>query len=83
MDVLRIDALAADVLESLLAPYGLVIEQARGEIPGSYWGESEAGLIGNRLILRGAALQQETTRVPAALRALLNRRVASWNGCEF
>ena len=30
-----------------------------------------------------AALQQETTRVPAALRSLLNRRVASWNGCEF
>ena len=30
-----------------------------------------------------AALQQETTRVPATLRALLNRRVASWNGCEF
>ena len=29
------------------------------------------------------ALQQETTRVPAALRALLNRRVAWWNGCEF
>ena len=29
------------------------------------------------------ALQQETPRVPAALRALLNRRVASWNGCEF
>jgi alkylhydroperoxidase family enzyme len=30
-----------------------------------------------------AALQQGTTRVPAALRALLNRRVAGWNGCEF
>ena len=30
-----------------------------------------------------AALQQETTRVPAALRGLLNRRVAWWNGCEF
>ena len=30
-----------------------------------------------------AALQQETKRVPAALRALLNRRVAAWNGCEF
>ena len=30
-----------------------------------------------------AALQQETTRVPVTLRALLNRRVASWNGCEF
>jgi alkylhydroperoxidase family enzyme len=30
-----------------------------------------------------AVLSQETTRVPAALRGLLNRRVASWNGCEF
>ena len=30
-----------------------------------------------------AALQQEATRVPVALRALLNRRVASWNACEF
>ena len=30
-----------------------------------------------------AALVQETKRVPAALRGLLNRRVASWNGCEF
>lgn len=30
-----------------------------------------------------AALQQETKRVPAALRGLLNRRVAGWNGCEF
>ena len=29
------------------------------------------------------ALTQEATRVPAALRALLNRRVASWNSCEF
>ena len=29
------------------------------------------------------ALQQATTRVPGALRALLNRRIASWNGCPF
>src|SRR5947207_15900731 len=29
------------------------------------------------------AVQQETKRVPVTLRALLNRRVASWNGCEF
>lgn len=28
-------------------------------------------------------IQQATTRVPAALRGLLNRRVAWWNGCEF
>ena len=30
-----------------------------------------------------SALQQATTRVPGTLRALLNRRVASWNGCPF
>jgi alkylhydroperoxidase family enzyme len=29
------------------------------------------------------ALQQETPRVPGTLRALLNRRVAWWNNCEF
>jgi alkylhydroperoxidase family enzyme len=30
-----------------------------------------------------ATLQQETKRVAGTLRALLNRRVAGWNGCEF
>ena len=30
-----------------------------------------------------AVLQQETKRVPGALRGLLNRRVAAWNGCVF
>jgi alkylhydroperoxidase family enzyme len=30
-----------------------------------------------------ATLQQETKRVPGTLRTLLNRRVASWNRCEF
>jgi alkylhydroperoxidase family enzyme len=29
------------------------------------------------------ALQQETKGVPGMLRALLNRRVAWWNGCEY
>jgi alkylhydroperoxidase family enzyme len=29
------------------------------------------------------ALQQETKRVPGTLRTLLNRRVASWNQCEY
>jgi hypothetical protein len=28
-------------------------------------------------------LQQQTKRVPGALRTLLNRRVAWWNGCEY
>jgi hypothetical protein len=38
----------------LLQQYGLqisIVEQGN-EIPGSYWGESEAGLIGNTLYLR-------------------------------
>jgi alkylhydroperoxidase family enzyme len=30
-----------------------------------------------------ATTQQSLTRVPPALRGLLNRRVAWWNGCEF
>jgi len=30
-----------------------------------------------------AAIQQQTTHVPAALRGLINRRVAGWNGCPF
>lgn len=29
------------------------------------------------------ALQQHSKRVPGALRGLVNRRVAWWNGCEF
>ena len=52
-DVLPVSALAPGALEALLAPRGLVVEQAAGDdIAGSYWGETEAGLIGNRLILR-------------------------------
>ena len=30
-----------------------------------------------------AALQEDATRVPDTLRALVNRRVAWWNGCEY
>jgi alkylhydroperoxidase family enzyme len=30
-----------------------------------------------------ATIQEATERVPGTLRALLNRRVASWNGCPF
>lgn len=52
-DVVRIEALAPRALQQLLAPYGVAVEaRAAGEIPGSYWGESEAGLIGHRLLVR-------------------------------
>ncbi|TXH03847.1 MAG: hypothetical protein E6R07_10575 [Nevskiaceae bacterium] len=52
--VLRVDALPANALGALLAPYGLRIEHVAvgADIPGSYWGEREAGLIGDTLYLR-------------------------------
>jgi hypothetical protein len=51
--VLPVSALAAGALDAVLRGYGIdVAWSAQADIPGSYWGESEAGLIGNRLILR-------------------------------
>lgn len=49
-----VSALPTGALAALLGPLGLRIEAVRpgAEIPGSYWGESEAGLIGNVLHLR-------------------------------
>lgn len=41
-------------LRKLLGRYGMQVEQVQTgtEIPGSFWGESEAGLIGNTLLVR-------------------------------
>ena len=53
-DVVPVSQLADGALAALLRPYGLTLRWlAPGEqIEGSYWGESEAGLVGNRLVLR-------------------------------
>ncbi len=53
-DVLRRDDVDAAALAGLLARYGLaLVDCATGQpIPGSYWGDTEAGLIGNRLYAR-------------------------------
>lgn len=42
-------------LQALLRPYHLAVEQVAdgAPIPGSFWGESEAGLVKNRLLARG------------------------------
>lgn len=50
-------------LAELLIPYNMTIENVEPEqtIPGSFWGDSEAGLIGNRLLVR------EDTPVHSAL----------------
>jgi hypothetical protein len=53
-DVLCVRDCTEGVLRSLLARYGLNIIRLpdAAAIPGSYWGECEAGLIGNDLFLR-------------------------------
>jgi len=52
--VLRVNGIDRVALGMLLARFGLDLRLvAHGEaIPGSYWGESEAGLIGDRLYAR-------------------------------
>jgi hypothetical protein len=54
MAILTCGDLEAGVLELLLRGYGLtVVRVPEGEtIPGSYWGESEAGLVGEKVFVR-------------------------------
>jgi len=53
-NVMRLAAVQASGPRRLLAGYGLhLLEVGRGEpIPGSFWGEPEAGVIGNRVFVR-------------------------------
>ncbi len=50
----RFEALQPAALLDLLARYGIELQllNSADEIPGSYWGDSEAGLLGNRLLVR-------------------------------
>jgi hypothetical protein len=56
-EVLTCAELGHEPLATLLARYGMIVEWVppATEIPGSYWGESEAGLIGARLFVRDDA----------------------------
>lgn len=53
-DVLKVTDVGVDVVTGLLERYGMeCIELGAGEtIPGSYWGDSEAGLVGSRIYWR-------------------------------
>ena len=53
-NVLNCDQTRQDILALLLKPYGIEIEfvPAEKEIQGSFFGEREAGIIGNKLYLR-------------------------------
>lgn len=52
--VLRLRDMSANALRDLLGRYGMeLVESDTGaEIPGSFWGDEEAGLIDNRLYAR-------------------------------
>ena len=52
--VLRMADIDADPVSSLLAGYGLALLQVADDapIPGSYWGEPEAGIIGTTVYVR-------------------------------
>jgi hypothetical protein len=52
--VMRVAALKAGILESLFKPYQLQVAQVADEtaIPGSFWGEAEAGLVADVLYVR-------------------------------
>ncbi len=52
--VRRLDSGYQAAIEALLTRFGIVLVVVADDssIPGSYWGESEAGLIGNRLYVR-------------------------------
>jgi len=53
-DVLRLAQIGLPVITGLLEKYGLVCEQVATDIaiPGSFWGDEEAGLIKNSLLVR-------------------------------
>lgn len=53
-DVLRLADVKINSVLSLLSKYGLLLRTVTegNEIPGSFWGDEEAGLIGNELLVR-------------------------------
>ena len=82
MSVLRVEHLASGAFDRVLRRYGIEpVGVAPAErIPGSYWGEPEAGLIGRRLFLRDDtpihSVMHEAAHfvcMPPAQRAVLDR----------
>jgi len=53
-DVLRLAEIDMVEISAMLSNYGMVLSMVPtgDDIPGSYWGDEEAGLIGNRLLVR-------------------------------
>ncbi|TDK25981.1 hypothetical protein E2F46_05075 [Luteimonas aestuarii] len=55
VEVLRVRDVSSDALAALLAGHGLQLAHVADDapIPGSYWGEPEAGLVGTTVHARG------------------------------
>lgn len=54
-DVVRLSEVGTVAVTALLDKYGIELQFCGDEpLPGSYWGEDEAGLVGNRLYVRSA-----------------------------
>jgi hypothetical protein len=53
--VLTVNDISLDAITALLQRFGLTLITVDGDspIPGSYWGEPEAGIIGNTVYVRG------------------------------
>lgn len=53
-NVLTLNEISADLVSPLVSKFGLCLTLSDDEktIPGSFWGESEAGLIGDKLYVR-------------------------------
>jgi len=54
-DVLTLEQIDVEFVELMLRSYGLDLVRVdeNAPIPGTYWGEPEAGLIGNAIYARG------------------------------
>ena len=54
-DVLKVGSLSFDAIQALLAGHGLQLHLVDdgAPIPGSFWGEPEAGIIGTNVYVRG------------------------------
>lgn len=52
--VMAVSDLGVEVIRAFFAPFGLAVTEVAQDapIPGSYWGESEAGLVGATLHVR-------------------------------
>lgn len=80
--VLRIGESFFPAVAALLSNYGLVVSEVAPmeDIPGSYWGNPEAGIIGNTVFLRNDTPVHSALHEAAHLICMSGERRAALNG---